>query len=223
MLHPLMSHVFSSGVLLATVLDQVLCQSAASHVVSHGPHIVGRDDSYVIKTITTCPSIGHPDDTPLRAVPVFDQVLLLVLTVVVKSHCPDVVGRDSCQGVGQAAICTDIRTRDDSPSRAIPVHGERAIIVALIRGGTHSPNVCRRDGCHTVKKVVIRSNVRAGDYVPLRPVPVFDQCLEHAIVINSTPHRPDIIRGNSSCLCLKVECRPGVGAWNDTPLCAIPV
>jgi hypothetical protein len=72
--------------------------------------------------------------------------------------------------------------------------------VAVISGSTHSPNVIGRDGCHTVKEVVIRSNILAGDYTPLRPVPVFYQCLEHAIVVNNAPHRPDIIRGDGSCL-----------------------
>src|SRR6266568_1791200 len=172
MLHPLMSHVFSSGVLLATVQDKSPIDVAAVGVCSYSPDIIGRGGS----------------------------------------HLKQIIG-----------LRPDIWTGDYTPLRTIPVHGERAIIIALIRGGTHSPNVCRRDGCHTVKKVVIRSNVRAGDYVPLRPVPVFDQCLEHAIVINCSPHRPDIIRGNGSCLCFKVEGRPGVRAWNDTPLCAIPV
>ena len=43
MSHPLMSHIFSSGVTLATVLDKGPKDVAAVVVFSHSPDIIGGD------------------------------------------------------------------------------------------------------------------------------------------------------------------------------------
>ena|ERR1051326_7075206 len=95
---------------------------------------------------------------------------------------------------------SDIRARDNAPPRAVPVLDESALYVAVVSGGTHGPNVARRDGCHTIKKVVIRSNIRTWNYTPVPAVPVLDQRVDHTIVTDEFSHRPDVIRGDGSCL-----------------------
>ncbi len=91
---------------------------------------------------------------------------------------------------------SDIWAWDNAPPRAVPVLDQSALYVAVVSGGTHGPNVTRRDSCHAVKEVVMRSDIWAWDNAPSCAVPVLDQRLEHTIVTHGGSHRPDIIRGD---------------------------
>ncbi len=90
-----------------------------------------------------------------------------VLTIDVKPHRPDVIGRDNCHGVDQAAMCSDIRTRDNTPVRAIPVldQGVHDVVTVVVR--SHSPYIIRQNGRHPNQEIIMCANIRTRNHASL--------------------------------------------------------
>src|SRR5262249_34924867 len=139
----------------------VHCQrvGVSIQIVAHGPYVIRGDGSNCHQLAWT--GTLARNDAPCGAVPVLGKVLAIVVAIAIGPHSPNIVGRYGVYVEQPTIKRASIGTGYHTPSRAVPVLGQRMRDIARIFVIPDGPHIVGGARVYTRQLVVVRADVGA--------------------------------------------------------------
>ena len=140
-----------------------------------------------LSPLSVAPGLGTGDDLPGRAIPMFNQRLARTDC---RSRVPTVqmlLALTAATPLRELPAVPNVRAGDHLPGRAIPVFNQRlggALLFLII---SHGPDVRGTHRGHSTQRVATIPHVGAGNHLPVRAIPVFNQRLADTALVRIVP------------------------------------